>query len=105
MKTTSPKSKLPWKAAPKVYKKIFENKHVRILEVHLKPRASTPLHTHLKRLVYAVHGTRIAATTDKGKKQSFTFKDHTWYRLPPMTHAPKNVDTKEAHYLSIEFKK
>lgn len=99
------KSKLPWKAAPSVYKHLYENKHVRILEVHIKPGVSTPLHKHFRRLVYAIKGSLIKATDDKGKKQVFRFKDNQWYILPPMVHAPKNVDKKTAHYLSIEFKK
>lgn len=99
------KSKLPWKAAPEVYKHLFENNFVRILNVHLKPGACTPLHKHFRRLVYAIKGSRIKAVDDKGKKQKFRFKDNHWYVLPAMTHAPKNVDKKAAHYLSIEFKK
>lgn len=99
------KSKLPWKVAPKVYKHIYENKYVRILEVHLEPGASTPLHKHYRRLIYAVKGSRIKAIDDKGKKQVLRFKDDTMYFLPAMIHAPKNVDIKTAHYISIEFKK
>lgn len=100
-----PKSKKPWIVAPSVYKHIFENRYVRILEAQLKPGASTPLHAHFRRIVYAVKGSLIKAVDEKGKKQTLRFKDNKMYVLPAMTHAPKNIDKKKAHYISIEFKK
>lgn len=71
------------KVAPHVYKPIFENDRVRVLDTRMKPGDKTEMHGHPDVVVYAVRGSMHTEATK---------------------HATENVGTTDAHVVLVELK-
>lgn len=57
----------PIKVGPNIYKKLFENNRIRMLEVTFAPGDSIAFHSHPDHAVYVVTGGTLRVTTSEGK--------------------------------------
>jgi hypothetical protein len=99
-------------AAPEHHKLLFENEHVRVLEVRIAPGATTKVHTH-----------RWPASIYVAKQSDFLRRDHhgnllfdsrsmgpppdkpTTQWTPPLPpHSVENIGTNEILLISTELK-
>jgi quercetin dioxygenase-like cupin family protein len=94
----------PIKVGPNIYKKIFENDRVRMLEVTFAPGDSIAMHSHPDHAVYTVTGGTLRVTTSDGKTQVAELKagDPIWFSA--VTHAAKNIGRTPLKLLVVELK-
>lgn len=100
-------------AAPAFHKKLFENEHVRYLEVIIKPGDFVPVHTHCWPSVIYVQSTSAFIRRDGEGKVLFDSRQAPapqpapfieWLGpLPP--HSVENVGTANVHLLTVELKR
>ena len=94
----------PIKVGPNIYKNLFENDRVRMLEVTFAPGDSIAMHSHPDHAVYAVTGGKLRVTTSDGKTMEADLKagDPIWF--PAVTHAAKNIGTTSLKLVVVELK-
>lgn len=94
----------PAKAAPHIYKVVFENERVRVLDVTTRNGEQSPLHSHPDRLVVYLGSCAWLETTGDGRRrmQSYSTGDVVWE--PGMLHGgePNNV-VHDCRQLDIEL--
>jgi quercetin dioxygenase-like cupin family protein len=95
----------PVQVDPAHYKVLFDNAHVRVLDIHLKAGEKTPMHSHPDYLVYSFTSSTAEFTAPDGKTNSATIKAGEVMWRDAETHAAKNTGKKELHVLNIELKK
>ncbi len=107
-KTAAPKGKDPLKAGPKIYKKVFENDKVRVLEATFKKGAKIPDHTHPDHFAYVVTGGQLeisgpgAEGTKTKNKMDLTPGQGVF--LPAAVHSAKNTGKSEVKLVVLELK-
>jgi len=84
---------------------IFENEHVRIIEVSLAPGESQPEHQGINRLIYSLKSYQVQFVSDKmgTMKTKMESGDAHWHTADK--HAVENIGETLAHYLIFVFKK
>lgn len=93
------------KVAPQMYRVIFENNQFRVIDYHLPPGRTEPMHSHPNGvLVYAFSDAKMRATSVEGKSSESVSRagDVVW--RDPVTHRGENIGTTEAHSLLVEPK-
>jgi quercetin dioxygenase-like cupin family protein len=107
-KNPAPKGKDPLKAGPKIYKKVFENDKVRVLEVTFKKGAKIPDHAHPDHLAYVVSGGQLEITSPGAegtkKKDKMDLAPGQGVFLPATVHAAKNTGKSEIKLVVVELK-
>jgi len=83
---------------------IFENEHVRVVEVTLPPGAAQPTHHGLSRLVYSLSDYTIRYESDRldAAERTFAPGDAHWH--DPDEHTTENVGESEARFVIFQFK-
>ena len=56
--------------APDVYKVLFENDRVRVLEVRANPGETSPAHTHPDSVIHALSDATLVVTTQQGEART-----------------------------------
>lgn len=104
MTFSSTRAQDPLAVGPKIYKKLFENDRVRMLEVTFTPGDSIAFHSHPDHAVYAVTGGTLRVTTSDGNVQEAKLKagDPIWFGA--VTHAAKNIGTTRLKLVVVELK-
>ena len=94
----------PIKVGPNIYKKLFENDRVRMLEVTFAPGDSIAFHSHPDHAVYTVTGGTLRVATSDGKSMVAELKagDPIWFDA--VTHAAKNIGTTSIKLVVVELK-
>jgi len=94
----------PAKVASHVYKKIFENKLIRVFDVRFKPGDKTEVHWHPNHLAYVLEDSSIEIRPLKGEVMKVSAKagDTVW--LDAGHHSAVNNGKKDMHALIVEFK-
>lgn len=84
---------------------VFENDHVRIIEVKIPVGDQQPMHQGVNRLIYSLTPYHIKYTSDKmeTKESMMEAGDAHWHTADE--HAVENIGASEAHYLIFEFNK
>jgi quercetin dioxygenase-like cupin family protein len=84
---------------------VFDNEHVRVIEVKIPAGEAQPLHHGLNRLIYSLSDYAIKYTSDRmaEKEAAFAAGDAHWHGADE--HAVANTGDTEAHFLIFEFKK
>jgi beta-alanine degradation protein BauB len=93
----------PAKLAPQIFKVLFENEQIRVIEYRLKPGEKEPMHSHAHGVfVYFLSDAKIRNTFPDGKKSEDSKRagDTVW--RDPVTHAGENIGNAEIHELLIE---
>ncbi len=95
----------PLKVAPTMYKLVFENERVRVMEATLKPGEKIEMHSHPEHFAYPVSGGKVRFTYPDGKSQEAELKtgEVTW--IAAETHAAENIGTTTTRVLVVELKK
>ena len=57
------------KVAPHIYKVVFENERVRVLEVRMEPGERAGMHSHPDYFVYFLYGGKGKVTTPSGETE------------------------------------
>lgn len=94
----------PVKVAPKLYKVIFEDEHVRVLEVKGKAGEKAPMHSHPSLVVYAMSGGKVKHTTPDGKTTENEMKAGTAMWVNAETHSSELLGPGELHVILVEMK-
>ena len=83
---------------------IFENEHVRIIEVKLAAGESQTMHHGINRLIYSLTSYQIEFISDKMETMETKVEagDTHWHTADK--HAVENIGETLAHYLIFEFK-
>lgn len=93
----------PLDVAPGIYKKLFENDQVRVLELTAKLGDQIPEHSHPNHFVYAMSDATLEITKD-GNAQVVEAKKGTVLWLDAETHSTVNTGPTEFHGLVVELK-
>lgn len=83
---------------------IFENDHVRVIEVHIAPGDKQPAHHGLNRLIYALSDYTITYSSERSENEEsiVEIEDAHWHGRDE--HAVENTGETEAHYLVFAWK-
>lgn len=99
-------------AAPDYHKLLFENEEVRVLDVHIPPGETVPLHTHCwPSVLYLMRWANFIRRDECGNTLADTRRDAppaapcaSWAEpYPP--HTVENVDTVALHAIAVELKR
>jgi quercetin dioxygenase-like cupin family protein len=90
-------------AAPHVYKVLFENDRVRLLDVRMKPGDESAQHSHPDYLLYALEGGKVKLTDASGSAEVDIPAGAAMWREAE-EHSALNVGTTEVHALFVELK-
>ena len=79
------------KVAPHVYKVLFENERVRMLEVTMEPGGHTDMHSHPDYLVYMLDDGKVKFTMPSGETAEVEVPAGTTMWREAEEHATDNV--------------
>jgi quercetin dioxygenase-like cupin family protein len=94
----------PLVVASNVYKFLYENDRVRVMEVVFKPGAVAKMHHHTDHVVYAVNGGKLNFTSE-GKTQDMEIKTGSVVFLKAQDHEANNVGNTTVDLIVVELKK
>jgi quercetin dioxygenase-like cupin family protein len=92
------------KVAPHIYKVLFENERVRLVEVTMQPGARSEMHSHPDNLVYSLSTGKVAFTAPSGEISELELPARTSMWMEATEHATENVGGSAVHALMIEPK-
>ena len=94
----------PLKVAGDTHKLVFENSFVRVLEVHVPPGKTEPMHSHGRRVVVYISDFHTR-TTERGKQPVDNLRKSGFVRWSdPIVHTVENIGKTEGHVISVELK-
>ena len=90
--------------APHIYKVLFENERVRLLEVRMKPGESSAMHSHPAYAIYPLSDATATFTSPDGDRVEVEMKagEALWHEAE--SHAVENHGTSEARVVLFELK-
>jgi quercetin dioxygenase-like cupin family protein len=91
------------KVAPDVYKVLFENEKVRVLEVEMVEGAGTEMHSHPDTLIYVLSGGKVTFTDPSGEVVDLETAEGETVWMEATEHATQHV-AGAVHALLIEPK-
>ena len=91
------------KVAPDVYKVVFENEKVRVLEVKMEEGSGTEMHSHPDTLIYILSGGKVNFTDPSGEVVDLETTEGETVWMEATEHATQHV-AGAIHALLIEPK-
>ena len=91
-------------AAPNVYKVVFENERVRLLEARVKPGDSSAMHAHPNYLVYGLEDGKVTFTAASGESVEVELKAGQAMWREAEEHSAKNNGSTDVVALLVELK-
>lgn len=91
-------------AAPNVYRVLFENERVRLLEARVKPGESSAMHGHPNYVVYTLKGGRVTFTAASGESVDVDLEEGQVMWREAEEHAAKNPGSEDLVALLFELK-
>jgi quercetin dioxygenase-like cupin family protein len=90
--------------APHIYKVLFENERVRLLDVRMKPGDESSQHSHPDYLLYALEGGQVKLTDASGQSAEVDIHagDTMWREAEE--HSALNVGSTDIRALFVELK-
>jgi quercetin dioxygenase-like cupin family protein len=79
------------KVAPDVYKVVFENEKVRVLQVKMEEGSGTEMHSHPDTLIYLISGGKVAFTDPSGQVEELELGDGETFWMEATEHATQHV--------------
>jgi quercetin dioxygenase-like cupin family protein len=92
------------KVAPHVYKVLFENEQVRMLEVSMQPGDRSEMHSHPDYLVYMLSDGKVKLTAPSGETAEVELTAGTAMWREAEEHSTENVGGTVVHGLFFEPK-
>ena len=92
------------KVAPHVYKVLFENARIRLLEVRLKVGDKSSMHGHPAYLVYSLGASKVKFTSGSGETAELDLQAGQAMWREPEEHAANNLGKTDVHALLFELK-
>ncbi len=89
--------------APDVYRTVFENERVRILDVQMRPGAKSAMHAHPDYVVYQLGPAKVRFTAGDGTSAEAEFPAGAVWR-DAEEHAVENISGAELRAVFIELK-
>jgi quercetin dioxygenase-like cupin family protein len=77
--------------APDVYKVVFENEKVRVLEVEMEEGSGTEMHSHPDTLIYIISGGKVKFTDSSGEVVELETADGETVWMEATEHATQHV--------------
>jgi hypothetical protein len=93
----------PVKAAPQVFKVLFENEKVRVLEGNLKSGGKVPMHWHPSRVVYTLTNAKGKVILPDGSGSIESVKAGVAYWDEPKSFVFENLGG-AARWVTVELK-
>ena len=90
--------------APDVYKVVFENERVRVLDTRTAPGGTSEMHGHPEMVGYAVTDCTWVLTSPDGEEVRVDLKAGETFFLPATEHKAEDVGTSGSHAMLIELK-
>ncbi len=90
--------------APHVYKVLFENERVRMLEVSMQPGDSSEMHSHSDYLVYMLNDGKVKFTAPSGETAEVELTAGMSMWREAEEHATENVGETPIHGFFFEPK-
>jgi quercetin dioxygenase-like cupin family protein len=94
----------PVKVGPKIYKQLFENDAVRVLEITFKKGAKIAMHSHPDHVVYVTGAGKLKITGADGNAQDFDLKAGEAAFLPAQAHAAENTGKSTVKAIVFEIR-
>ncbi|MDQ6949081.1 MAG: cytoplasmic protein [Actinomycetota bacterium] len=91
-------------AAPHIYKVLFENERVRLLDVRMKPGDESAQHSHPDYVLYALKGGKVKLSDASGQSAEVDVPDGATMWRDAEEHSALNIGTTELHALFLELK-
>lgn len=91
-------------AAPDIYKQIFENERVRVLDVRLKAGDKIAKHSHPDHFVYVLDPGKLRISKPDGTSSEADFQVGQVVWIPAETHWAENIGSTELHAIVVELK-
>ncbi len=95
----------PLAVAPEMYKLLFENEKVRVMQVTFDPGQSIPKHSHPDHFVFVNQPGKLQLTTEGGKPADVDLETGKVMWIPSETHSAKNIGKSKVQLLVTELKK
>ena len=92
------------KVAADTHKLVFENTFVRVLEVHVPPGKTEPMHSHGRRVVVYLSDFHTRTTERGGRPQDNLRRKGLVRWSDPLVHTVENIGKIEGHVISVELK-
>ena len=89
--------------APDIYKSVFENDRVRVLDVHMRPGATSARHAHPDYVVYLLTPAKVKFTAPDGSSAEAEFPAGVVWR-DAEEHAVENVSGTDLRAVFVELK-
>ena len=83
---------------------IFENEHVRVLAVDIKPGQTAPMHSHPENVSYFLTDGKLKVTLPSGKSTERIIKAGTAGWSDATTHEAQNIGPTDFQQVQIELK-
>lgn len=94
----------PVQIAPNIYKVLFENERVRLLEVRQKPGDESPMHGHPDCLIYCLGDGKVTFSSPSGESQDVEIHAGETIWLEAQEHAAKASGATNVNALVFELK-
>lgn len=94
----------PVEVAPNVYKTLFENERVRLLEVRLAAGDSSEMHSHPDYVVYNLSAGKVKFSSGSGETEEVELPEGTAMWRDAEEHATENVGGNDVRALLFELK-
>jgi quercetin dioxygenase-like cupin family protein len=95
----------PLEVGPDIYKELFANESVRVLEVTFAPGAKIAMHKHPDHVAYAVTGGKLKIAPAEGEAQEMEIQPGMALFMPAQAHAAENTGTTELKLAVVELNK
>lgn len=94
----------PLAVAPNLYKKLFENEKVRVMEVTFNPGDKIKKHSHPDHFVTVLEPGKIKIFKEDGSAQEMVLTQEQVVWIPAETHWAENIGTTRVKLLVSELK-
>ncbi len=94
----------PIEVGPTIYKLLFDNDRVRVMEITFKPGDTIAIHWHPDHVVTFVAGGTLKLTYPDGTSKEISGQAGQAFWIPSESHAAENVGTTEVKGIVIEIK-
>jgi quercetin dioxygenase-like cupin family protein len=92
------------KVAPDIYRVLFENDQVRLLEVTMPPGAASAAHSHPGYLVYVLDGGVVTLTAESGERAQVELAPGMSMWRDAEVHSAENTGSQALRALFFELK-